>query len=159
MKPRLLTGITITPTLIFPCSSDQSLKLFAEVTNQQLGDSLCSLMKPHLHHYSCYSHFLMLLTDFHWFHCFHRHSSDTILGFLQIFVIQEEAAHQLHWYPSILLLVWNFISFIVLVIISQTPPFVFFKFLQYENKHIVRVTLSLLDYSSCILLCNWTRWL
>ena len=138
MKPRLLTGFTITATLIFPCSSDRSLKLFAETTNQWLGDSLCSLTKPHLHHYSCYSHFPMLLTDLHWFHCFHRHSSNTILGFLQIFVIQEEAAYQLHW--PIFLLVWNFISFIVLVVIPQIQPFVFFKFLHYENKHIVSNT-------------------
>ena len=121
-------------------SSDPSLKLFTEATNQQWGDSSCSLMKPHLHHYRCYTHFPMLLTDFHWLHCSRRHSSDTILGFLQIFVMQEEAAHQLHCHLLILLLIWNFISFIVLVIIPQTQPFVFFKLLQCENKHIISNT-------------------
>ena len=140
MKPRLLSGITITATLTFPCSSDPSLKLFAEATNQQRDDSFCSLTKPHLHHYHCYTYFPMLLTDFHWFHCSRHHSSDTILGFLQIFVMQREAAHQLHSHPSILLLVWNFIVFIILVIIPQTQPFFFFKFLQYKNKYIISNT-------------------
>ena len=118
-------------------SSDPSLKLFGEATNQWRGNSFCSITKPHLHHYRCYTPFPMLLTDFH---CSRCHSSDTILGFLQIFVMQHEAAHQLHCHPSILLLVWNFISFIILVIIPQTQPFFFFKFLRYENKHIVSNT-------------------
>ena len=52
-----------------------------------------------------------------------HHSPDTILGFLQIFVMQEEGAHQLHCHHSILVLVQNFIGFIVLVIIPQTQPF------------------------------------
>ena len=83
---------------------------------------------------------MMLDTDFHWFYFSCRYSSGTILGFLQIFVMQEEAAYQLHRHPSILLLVWNFISFIVLVVIPQTQPFVFFRYLQYDNKHIVSNT-------------------
>ena len=129
MKPCLLSGITIAATLTFPCSSDPSLKLFAEVTNQRRGDSFCSLTKPHLHHYHCYTHFTMLPTDLHRFHCSLCYPSDTILAFLQIFVMQGEAAHQLHYHPLILFLVWNFISFIYLVIIAQTQPSVFFKFL------------------------------
>ena len=54
--------------------------------------------------------------------------ANTILGFLQIFVMQEEAAYQWHCHPLILLLVSNFICFIVLIVIPQTQPFVF-KFL------------------------------
>ena len=138
-------------------SSDQSLKLFAEATNQQQGDSFCSVTKPHLHHYNCYTHFPMLLTNFHWFHWSCRHSSDTILAFLQIFVMQEEAAHQLHCHPLILLLVWNFISFIILVIIPQTQPFVFFIFFD-TRISISSITLLSLDYSSCMLSYNSTRW-
>ena len=80
---------------------------------------------------------MVLDTDFHLFHCSCHHSLHTILGFLQIFVMQEELAHQLHCQPSILLLVENFIGFIVLVVIPQMQPFVFFKILRYKNKHII----------------------
>ena len=83
---------------------------------------------------------MMLDTEFHLFHCSHHHSPDTILCFLHIFVMQEKEAHQLHCHSSILLLVQNFIGYIVLVIIPQTQPFAFFKFLQYKNKHIVSNT-------------------
>ena len=142
MKPCLLSGITIAATLAFPWFFWSKFKLFAGATNQWRGDSFCSLTKPHLHHYRYYTHFPMLLTDFHWFHCSCRHSSDTILGFLQIFVMQEEVAHQLHCHPLVLFLVWNFIGFIILVVIPQTQTFVCFKFLQYENKHIVSKTVN-----------------
>ena len=138
-------------------SSDPNLKLFMEATNQRWGDSFCSLMKPHLHHYCCYTHFPILLTNFHWFYCSRRYSSDTILGFLQSFVMQGETAHHLHCYPSIFLLVWNFIGFIVLVVIPQTQPFVFFKFLRYENKYIVSNTV-IVRMQFLYTLCNSTRW-
>ena len=52
-----------------------------------------------------------------------HHSPDTILGFLQIFVMQEEEAHQLHCHHSIWFL---YRGFIVLVIIPQTQPFAIF---------------------------------
>ena len=54
-----------------------------------------------------------------------HHSPDTILGFLQIFVMQEEGAHQFYCHHSILVLVQNFIGFMILVIIPQIQPFVF----------------------------------
>ena len=91
-----------------------------------------------------------------WFHCSHRHSPDIILGFLQISVMQKEVAHQLHCHLLILILVQNFIGFIVLVVIPQIKPLFSSNFCD-TRISTSSVTLSLLDCSSCILSCNSTR--
>ena len=158
MKPRLLTGFTITATLIFPCSSDRSLKLFAEATNQWLGDSLCSLTKPHLQ----YITIAAIVT----FPCFLQTFIDFIV-FIVILQIPSLVSFRFLWYKKKQLISCTG-QFCFLYGISSVLLFLL-SFLRYNplsslNFCIMRisissVTLSLLDCSSCVLLCNWTRWL
>ena len=114
-------------------SSDPSLKLFMEATNQWWGDNFCSLTKPHLHYYRCYTHFPKLLTDFHWFHCSHRHSSDTIFGFLQILWCKEK---QLISSTAILWFCFLYRISLVLSFSLSFPRYNLLSFLNFCDKRI-----------------------
>ena len=151
MKPCLLNGITTAATFTFPCSSDPSLKLFAEETNQRQVDSFCSSMKPHLHHYCCFTHFPKLLTDFHWFQCSRFHSSDTSLISLRYLWCNKKqfiSCTTMYGISSAL----SFSS-----LFPRHNPLSASNFCNMRIR-ILSVTLSSLDCISCILLCNSTRW-
>ena len=126
----------------------------------------------------------MLDTDFHWFHCSCCHSLDTILGILQIFVMREK--HRLSlislflssfpryhpWFSlyfcdarrsssSVALPSFDFTSCIELhrfYCSCHHSPDTTLCLLYDTRISISSVTLSSLDCSSYILLCNSTRW-
>ena len=114
-------------------SSAPSLKLFLEVINQQQGDSFCLLTKPYLHHYHCYIHFPMLLTDFH---CFCHHSSDTYHPWFPSDFCDAKRSSSSFALPS-----FYFVSCIEFYRFYHSHcNFPADKFLQYKNNHIVSNT-------------------
>ena len=96
---------------------------------------------------------MMLDIDFHWFHCSRRHSPDTTLDFLQIFVMQKK---QLISCTSILRLCFLYRISSVLLLLSSFPKHNPLSSSNFCNTRIsiLSVTLSSLDCGSCILLCN-----
>ena len=129
MKPHLLSCITITATLTFPWFFWSKFKTLRGGAARWLllfinKTSSTSLLLLHSLSHASYRFSLisLFLSSFFKYHPW----------FPSNFCDVKETAHQLHCHPLILLLVWNFIGFIILIIIPQTQPFVVVKFWQYE---------------------------